>query len=154
MQLRDMHVCICLSNVMCMSRNMVYALKEVSIRGDFRTTLEYLITLMETGDFEANQFDTGWLDKLIADKVKVIVLGCEQKEMGYGDWVCCWGMSVALSHSSLSARTQSLVSSVGLCASQTRPLGRDLQTTRPTWRGACINVFVRCLSVCVGTCII
>ena len=50
---------------------MVYALKEVSIRGDFRTTLEYLITLMETGDFEANQFDTGWLDKLIADKVKV-----------------------------------------------------------------------------------
>lgn len=62
---------MCLSNVMCMPRNMVYALKEVSIRGDFRTTLEYLITLMETGDFEANQFDTGWLDKLIADKVKV-----------------------------------------------------------------------------------
>ena len=76
--------------VMCMSRNMVYALKEVSIRGDFRTTLEYLITLMETGDFEANQFDTGWLDKLIADKVKVIVLGCEHKEMWCGDWVCCW----------------------------------------------------------------
>ena len=25
-----------------------------------------------------------------ADKVKVIVLGCEQKEMGCGDWVCCW----------------------------------------------------------------
>ena len=70
----------CTVPVLCVRRNMVYALKEVSIRGDFRTTLEYLITLMETGDFEANQFDTGWLDKLIADKVKVQSVVCVHRE--------------------------------------------------------------------------
>jgi len=52
-------------------RNMALALKELSIRGDFRTTVEYLIKLMETEDFIDNQFDTAWLDKLISEKVKV-----------------------------------------------------------------------------------
>ena len=60
--------------VFFLPRNMVYALKELSIRGDFRTTVEFLITLLETVDFDANHFDTGWLDKLIADKVKVCVV--------------------------------------------------------------------------------
>lgn len=50
-------------------RNMVLALKELSIRGDFRTTVEYLITLLETDAFHRNRFDTGWLDQLIAEKV-------------------------------------------------------------------------------------
>ena len=50
-------------------RNMVLALKELSIRGDFRTTVEYLITLLETDAFHRNHFDTGWLDQLIAEKV-------------------------------------------------------------------------------------
>lgn len=52
-------------------RNMVLALKELSIRGDFRTTVEYLITLLETETFQKNVIDTGWLDKLIAEKVGV-----------------------------------------------------------------------------------
>lgn len=47
------------------------ALKELSIRGDFRTTVEYLITLLETEAFLNNSFDTGWLDKLIAERVQV-----------------------------------------------------------------------------------
>lgn len=51
---------------------MALALKELSIRGDFRTTVEYLIKLLETEDFIENEFDTAWLDKLIAEKVKVI----------------------------------------------------------------------------------
>eukprot|EP01135_Chromosphaera_perkinsii_P003334 Nk52_evm34s240 gene=Nk52_evmTU34s240 len=51
-------------------KNMIVALKEVSIRGDFRTTVEYLVTLLKTGDFRLNAFSTAWLDKLIADKVK------------------------------------------------------------------------------------
>ncbi|ELU03368.1 hypothetical protein CAPTEDRAFT_150877 [Capitella teleta] len=51
-------------------RNMVLALKELSIRGDFRTTVEYLIKLLETDSFQNNICDTGWLDKLIADRVK------------------------------------------------------------------------------------
>jgi len=45
------------------------ALKEISIRGDFRTTVEYLIKLLETEAFEKNQINTGWLDNLISEKV-------------------------------------------------------------------------------------
>ncbi|XP_074743093.1 acetyl-CoA carboxylase 2 isoform X3 [Strix uralensis] len=50
--------------------NMVVALKELSIRGDFRTTVEYLIKLLETESFQSNEIDTGWLDHLIAEKVQ------------------------------------------------------------------------------------
>ncbi|XP_045594879.2 acetyl-CoA carboxylase isoform X3 [Procambarus clarkii] len=50
--------------------NLVIALKELSIRGDFRTTVEYLITLLETETFQENSIDTGWLDHLIASQVK------------------------------------------------------------------------------------
>ncbi|OCB90590.1 acetyl CoA carboxylase [Sanghuangporus baumii] len=50
-------------------KNMVVALKELSIRGDFRTTVEYLIKLLETRAFEENTFTTGWLDTLISNKL-------------------------------------------------------------------------------------
>lgn len=50
-------------------RLMVVALKELSIRGDFRTTVEYLIKLLETEDFESNTITTGWLDELISQKL-------------------------------------------------------------------------------------
>ena len=50
-------------------QNMVVSLKELSIRGDFRTIVEYLIMLLEKPDFEHNQFTTGWLDGLIKDRV-------------------------------------------------------------------------------------
>ena len=46
-------------------KHMVVALKELSIRGDFRTTVEYLIKLLETPAFEENTITTGWLDQLI-----------------------------------------------------------------------------------------
>lgn len=46
------------------------ALKELSIRGDFRTTVEYLITLLETEAFQQNSIDTAWLDLLISERVK------------------------------------------------------------------------------------
>ena len=51
--------------------NMVVALKELSIRGDFRTTVEYLIKLLETESFQHNSIDTGWLDRLISEKMQV-----------------------------------------------------------------------------------
>eukprot|EP01052_Picozoa_sp_SAG31_P004045 SAG31_NODE_163_length_21856_cov_7.550214_1_plen_2125_part_00 len=51
-------------------RNMICALKELNIRGDIRTTVEYLITLMEKPDFRSNDISTQWLDGLIAKKVK------------------------------------------------------------------------------------
>ncbi|XP_055374657.1 acetyl-CoA carboxylase [Condylostylus longicornis] len=50
--------------------NLVIALKELSIRGDFRTTVEYLITLLETNRFLENSIDTAWLDALIAERVQ------------------------------------------------------------------------------------
>lgn len=50
-------------------KHMVIALKELSIRGDFRTTVEYLIKLLETPAFEDNTITTGWLDELISNKL-------------------------------------------------------------------------------------
>lgn len=54
-----------------LSRNMVLALKEISIRGDFRTTVEYLIKLLEHDYFSNNKIDTGWLDWLISKQDQV-----------------------------------------------------------------------------------
>lgn len=50
-------------------KHMVVALKELNIRGDFRTTVEYLIKLLETPAFENNTITTGWLDELISKKL-------------------------------------------------------------------------------------
>ncbi|KAI8984589.1 acetyl-CoA carboxylase [Mycotypha africana] len=50
-------------------KNMVIALKELSIRGDFRTTVEYIIRLLETEEFAENTINTGWLDMLISKKL-------------------------------------------------------------------------------------
>lgn len=44
------------------------ALRDLSIRGDFRTTVEYLITLLESDNFKENTIDTAWLDTLIAER--------------------------------------------------------------------------------------
>lgn len=52
-------------------KHMVIALKELSIRGDFRTIVEYLIKLLETPAFEENTITTGWLDQLISNKLTV-----------------------------------------------------------------------------------
>ncbi|TRY55633.1 hypothetical protein DNTS_008834, partial [Danionella cerebrum] len=68
--------------------NMVVAMKELSIRGDFRTTVEYLIKLLETESFRNNDIDTGWLDHLIADKVHA-----ERPETMLG--VVCGALQVA-----------------------------------------------------------
>jgi biotin carboxylase/acetyl-CoA carboxylase carboxyltransferase component/biotin carboxyl carrier protein len=50
-------------------RSLVLALKELSIRGDIRTTVEYLIKLLEMKDFRENRIHTAWLDALIAEKI-------------------------------------------------------------------------------------
>ncbi|EGO20512.1 hypothetical protein SERLADRAFT_452608 [Serpula lacrymans var. lacrymans S7.9] len=50
-------------------KNMIVALKELSIRGDFRTTVEYLIKLLELEAFKDNTITTGWLDSLISSKL-------------------------------------------------------------------------------------
>jgi len=50
-------------------KHMVVALKELSIRGDFKTTVEYLVKLLETPAFEENTITTSWLDELISKKL-------------------------------------------------------------------------------------
>lgn len=43
-------------------RNMINALKNLTIRGDIRTTTEYLITLLESQEFKEYSVTTSWLD--------------------------------------------------------------------------------------------
>lgn len=50
-------------------KNMVISLKELSIRSEFRTTVEYLVMLLETEQFRQNDVTTGWLDSLIERRV-------------------------------------------------------------------------------------
>ena len=50
-------------------KHMVFSLKELSIRGEFRTTVEYLIMLLEMEAFAENQITTGWLDGLIQQQI-------------------------------------------------------------------------------------
>ena len=51
-------------------RNMVMALKELSDSGEFRTTVEYIVKLLEMEIFRENRVTTAWLDELIKQKFK------------------------------------------------------------------------------------
>jgi acetyl-CoA carboxylase/biotin carboxylase 1 len=53
-------------------RNMVLALKELSIRGDISTTVDYISRLIELPDFIDNNIDTAWLDGIIKQNVEGI----------------------------------------------------------------------------------
>ena len=48
--------------------NLAVALKELSIRGDFRTIVEHLVMILEKHEFLSNNLNTGWLDIMIANK--------------------------------------------------------------------------------------
>jgi acetyl-CoA carboxylase/biotin carboxylase 1 len=53
---------------------LILALKEIEVRGDIRTTVEYLVQLLETKEFIENTIDTSWLDGLIRERaVKIEV---------------------------------------------------------------------------------
>lgn len=47
---------------------LVLALKEIEVRGEIRTTVEYLVQLLEMDAFKKNTIDTSWLDGLIKEK--------------------------------------------------------------------------------------
>ena len=53
------------------ARENLAALKELRIRGDFRTIVEHLVMIREKGEFQVNTYNTGWLNTLM-----------EAKEMG------------------------------------------------------------------------
>jgi acetyl-CoA carboxylase/biotin carboxylase 1 len=48
-------------------QNMVVALKELSIRGDISTTVDYIGKLIKHEDFVENKIDTSWLDRIIQE---------------------------------------------------------------------------------------
>ena len=50
-------------------RAMVVALKEVKIRGEIRTTVDYTADMIRSADFVGNNIHTGWLDARIATHV-------------------------------------------------------------------------------------
>ena len=47
---------------------LILALKEIEVRGEIRTTVEYLVELLETKEFIENTIDTSWLDGIIKEK--------------------------------------------------------------------------------------
>lgn len=49
-------------------KSLVLALKEIEVRGEIRTTVEYLVQLLETDEFKENTIDTSWLDGIIREK--------------------------------------------------------------------------------------
>ncbi|CAH8297840.1 unnamed protein product [Eruca vesicaria subsp. sativa] len=50
--------------------NMVLALKEIQIRGEVRTNVDYTIDLLHASDYVENKIHTGWLDSRIAMRVR------------------------------------------------------------------------------------
>ncbi|KAJ6930492.1 acetyl-CoA carboxylase 1-like [Populus alba x Populus x berolinensis] len=50
--------------------NMVLGLKEIQIRGEIRTNVDYTINLLHASDYRDNKIHTGWLDSRIAMRVR------------------------------------------------------------------------------------
>ncbi|KAG8377362.1 hypothetical protein BUALT_Bualt08G0025200 [Buddleja alternifolia] len=50
--------------------NMVLGLKEIQIRGEIRTNVDYTIDLLHAVDYKENKIHTGWLDSRIAMRVR------------------------------------------------------------------------------------
>ncbi|XP_059630432.1 acetyl-CoA carboxylase 1-like [Cornus florida] len=50
--------------------NMVLGLKEIHIRGEIRTNVDYTIDLLHASDYRDNKIHTGWLDSRIAMRVR------------------------------------------------------------------------------------
>lgn len=50
--------------------NMVLGLKEIQIRGEIRTNVDYTIDLLNSSDYRDNKIHTGWLDSRIAMRVR------------------------------------------------------------------------------------
>lgn len=51
---------------------MVVALREVKIRGEIRTIVDYAMEMIQSPDFVGNNIHTGWLDSRIASQVRTL----------------------------------------------------------------------------------
>lgn len=61
-------------------RALVVALKEIKIRGEIRTIVDYAIEMIQSKEFVENQIHTGWLDYRVASRV-LLALICPQAYM-------------------------------------------------------------------------
>lgn len=52
------------------SSNLIHALRNFCIRGEFRTNVEYLIEILETEDYIKNAIHTSWLDQMISHRIE------------------------------------------------------------------------------------
>jgi acetyl-CoA carboxylase/biotin carboxylase 1 len=50
---------------------MVLGLKELHIRGEIRTNVDYTVDLLHAPEYRDNKIHTGWLDSRIAMRVRV-----------------------------------------------------------------------------------
>ncbi|GJR19965.1 acetyl-CoA carboxylase 1-like protein [Tanacetum coccineum] len=55
---------------LCVFANMVLGLKEIQIRDEIRTNVDYTIDLLHAPDYRDNKIHTGWLDSRIAMRVR------------------------------------------------------------------------------------
>eukprot|EP01040_Poterioochromonas_malhamensis_P001981 gene1983-2117_t len=76
---------------------LVLALKGIDVRGDIRTTVEYLIKLLETKEFKENSIDTSWLDGIIRAKSVAVSVDPE---------VVALSAAIYKSHASLQAQNK------------------------------------------------
>ena len=60
---------------------MVVALKEVKIRGEIRTTVDYCVEMIQSPDFVGNNIHTGWLDARISSHVGSLLHHTQQQQM-------------------------------------------------------------------------
>ena len=65
---------------------MVVALKEVKIRGEIRTTVDYCVEMIQSPDFVGNNIHTGWLDARISSHVSATF---SPADIANPLW--CWG---------------------------------------------------------------
>ena len=53
-------------------RSLIVALKDLEVRGEPRTPVEYLVQLLETEEFKKNAVTTSWLDGLLKEKTLAV----------------------------------------------------------------------------------
>lgn len=64
-----LHCLISMPSMRCAClQALILALKDLVVRGEIRTAVEYLVQLLNTKEFIDNNIDTSWLDGLIKEK--------------------------------------------------------------------------------------
>lgn len=98
-------------------KSLVLALKEIDVRGDIRTTVEYLIKLLETPAFKDNTIDTSWLDGIIREKAVTVEVDPQTVALS---------AAVYKAHRMVQTLTQDFVTSLSKGQTSTSTLGTML----------------------------